>query len=156
MSNGSVNKVILIGNVGNDPEIRFLPDSTCVANLSIATSEKWKDKKSGQMVEKTEWHRCNAFDKLAEIIGEYVKKGSKIYIEGSIHTRKWQDQSGQDRYSTEIRVKEMQMLYSRNTEAGNAGYGQPQPPQPQAAPPSQPGTDTGGGFNDFDDSEIPF
>ena len=155
MSRG-INKAIIVGNVGNDPEIKYMPSGKAVANFSIATSETWKDKQTGEQKEKTEWHRCNAFDKLAEIIGEYVKKGSKIYIEGSIHTRKWQDQSGQDRYSTEIRVKEMQMLDSRNTEAGNAGYGQPQPPQPQAAPPSQPGTDTGGGFNDFDDSEIPF
>lgn len=151
-----VNKVILVGNLGGDPDSRFLPSGGAVTNVTIATSESWKDKQTGQQQERTEWHRVVFFNRLAEIAAEYLKKGSKVYVEGSLRTRKWQTQDGSDRYTTEIVANEMQMLDSRNTEAGNAGYGQPQPPQPQAAPPSQPGTDTGGGFNDFDDSEIPF
>ena len=127
----SVNKAIIIGNLGKDPEIRAIPDGTCVANFSIATSETWKDKNTGQKQEKTEWHRCNAFGKLAEIIQMYVKKGLKIYVEGSIHTRKWSDQSGVERYSTEIKVMQMQMLDSRNNadQPTQAPQNQPQPAQ---------------------------
>jgi len=111
-----VNKAIILGNVGQDPEVRFMPDGKAVANISIATSESWTDKNTGQKQEKTEWHRCNAFGRLAEIIQQYVKKGSKLYIEGSIHTRKWQDQQGQDKYSTEIKIHNLQMLDSKNTQ----------------------------------------
>ena len=102
MATRGVNKVILVGNLGNDPEMRYMPSGGAVANLSVATSESWKDKNSGEMVEKTEWHRVVMFNRLAEIAGEYLRKGSKIYVEGRLQTRKWQDQNGMDRYTTEI------------------------------------------------------
>jgi single-strand DNA-binding protein len=109
-----VNKVILVGTLGRDPNVKYLPSGGAVANLSLATSESWKDKNTGQPQEQTEWHRIVFYGKLAEIVGEYVKKGSKLYVEGSLHTRKWQDkQTGQDRYSTEIKGQAMQMLDSR-------------------------------------------
>lgn len=108
-----INKVILVGNVGGDPELRYLPNGNPVATLSIATSESWKDKSSGEKQERTEWHRVVCFNKLGEIAGEYVRKGSKVYIEGSLRTRKWQDQQGVDRYTTEIIASDMQMLDSR-------------------------------------------
>lgn len=108
-----VNKVILIGNVGVDPEVRHMTNGNQVTTLSIATSEVWKDKQTGEKQERTEWHRVVCFNRLAEIVGEYVKKGSKVYLEGSIRTRKWQDQQGQDRYTTEIVANELQMLDSR-------------------------------------------
>lgn len=108
-----VNKVILIGNLGRDPEIRYMPNGGAVANLALATSEVWKDKNTGEQQEKTEWHRVVLFRRLAEIAGEYLKKGSKIYIEGRLQTRKWQDNQGQDRYTTEIIGNELQMLDSR-------------------------------------------
>jgi single-strand DNA-binding protein len=113
----SVNKVILIGNLGKDPEVRYLPSGDAVANISIATTETWKDK-GGEKQEKTEWHRVSMFSKLAEIAGEYLKKGSQVYVEGSLRTRKWQDKDGQDRYSTDIRGDVMQMLGRR--EGGGA------------------------------------
>ena len=113
MSRG-VNKVILVGNLGNDPEMRGMPSGGSVTNITIATSENWKDKQTGQPQERTEWHRVVFFNKLAEIAAEYLKKGSKVYVEGSLRTRKWQDQSGQDRYTTEIVAREMQMLDSRD------------------------------------------
>ena len=141
-----VNKVILIGNLGQDPETRFLPSGGAVTNVTLATSESWKDKQSGQMQERTEWHRLVFFNKLGEIAGEYLKKGSKVYVEGSIRTRKWQGQDGQDRYTTEIVANEMQMLDGR-------GDGQ------AAGPAQQQYTAPPGGFNppadDFDD-DIPF
>jgi len=112
MSKG-INKVILIGNLGNDPEIRYMPSGGAVANITLATSETWKDKETGEPKEKTEWHRVVYFNRLAEVVGEYLKKGSKIYVEGRLQTRKWQDKSGQDRYTTEIVGSEMQMLDSR-------------------------------------------
>lgn len=108
-----VNKVIIVGSLGQDPETRYMTSGNAVTNISVATSEKWKDKTTGQPVEKTEWHRIIFFNRLAEIAGEYLKKGSKVYVEGSLRTRKWQDQSGQDRYTTEIVAAEMQMLDSR-------------------------------------------
>lgn len=108
-----VNKVILIGNLGADPEVRFMPSGGAVANLRIATSESWKDKQTGEQHERTEWHTIVLFNRLGEIAGEYLKKGSKIYIEGSLRTRKWQDKNGQDRYTTEIVGSEMQMLDSK-------------------------------------------
>ncbi len=120
-----INKVILIGNLGADPEIRQTQGGSSVANLSLATSETWKDKQTGQQQEKTEWHRVVAFNRLAEIMGEYLRKGSKVYVEGRLQTRKWQDQSGQDRYTTEVVVNEMQMLDSRGGTApmGDDGFG---------------------------------
>lgn len=108
-----VNKVILIGNLGGDPEIRYMPSGGAVANLNMATSESWKDKTTGQLQDRTEWHRVVMFNRLAEICGEYLKKGSKLYIEGSLRTRKWQDKEGQDKYTTEIVATEMQMLDSK-------------------------------------------
>ena len=114
-----VNKVIIVGNCGQDPETRFMPSGGAVTNLSIATSESWKDKTSGEPQERTEWHRVVFFNRLAEIAGEYVKKGSKLYVEGSLRTRKWQGQDGQDRYTTEIVASEMQMLDSRGGPGGS-------------------------------------
>lgn len=110
MAKRGINIVIVMGNVGVDPEVRYTPSGYAVTSLSIATSESWKDKQSGEMQERTEWHRVVFYNKLAEIVGQYVKKGSKIYVKGSLKTRKWQDQSGQDRYTTEINAEDMQML----------------------------------------------
>jgi len=118
-----VNKVVLIGNLGNDPEIRYTPSGSAVANVTLATSSAWRDKQSGELQERTEWHRIIFFNRLAEIVGEYLRKGSKIYVEGSLRTRKWQDKSGIDRYTTEIIANEMQMLDSR----GNVGNGNSNP-----------------------------
>ena len=120
-----VNKVILVGNCGQDPETKYMPSGNAVTNISIATSEAWKDKQTGQQQERTEWHRVVFFNRLAEVAGEYLRKGSKVYVEGSLRTRKWQDQSGQDRYTTEIVGSEMQMLDSRSggMDAGMAGSG---------------------------------
>ncbi|MCQ8847948.1 single-stranded DNA-binding protein [Alteromonas stellipolaris] len=128
MATKGVNKVILVGNLGNDPEVRYMPNGNAVANLSLATSESWKDPQ-GQMQERTEWHRLTMYRRLAEIAGEYLKKGSQIYVEGKLQTRKWQDQSGQDRYTTEIIVDQMQMLGGRGGEGGggNAGGGYQRP-----------------------------
>ena len=122
MATRGVNKVILVGNLGNDPETRFLPSGGAVTNLSLATSETWKDKQTGQPQERTEWHRVVFFNRIAEIAGEYLKKGSKVYIEGSLRTRKWQDQSGADRYTTEIVGGEMQMLDSRGDGMQGGAY----------------------------------
>jgi single-strand DNA-binding protein len=124
MAGGGINKVILIGNLGVDPEVRYLPSGSAVANLRIATSESWKDKTTGEPQERTEWHRVALFGKLAEIAGQYPRKGSKVYIEGKLRTRKWQDQSGQDRYTTEIVVDingAMQMLDTRGGGGGGGG-----------------------------------
>ncbi|WP_432696840.1 single-stranded DNA-binding protein [Marinobacterium sp. YM272] len=142
-----INKVILVGNLGGDPEVRYMPSGNAVTNVTVATSESWKDKQSGQQQERTEWHRVVFFNRLAEIAGEYLRKGSKVYVEGSLRTRKWQGQDGQDRYTTEIVASEMQMLDSRGGEGGGysqpdpMGYGQPpaqQPRQPQRQAPQQP------------------
>ncbi|MDH4571156.1 single-stranded DNA-binding protein [Salinicola acroporae] len=121
-----VNKVILIGNLGQDPEVRFLPSGNPVCNLRIATTDSWTDRQSGQRQERTEWHSVVLFNKLAEIAQQYVKKGSRIYIEGRLQTRKWQGQDGQDRYSTEIVGNDMQMLDSRGGGQGGGDYAQPQ------------------------------
>lgn len=130
-----INKVILIGNLGNDPEQKSMPSGNAVTNITVATTESWKDKQTGQPVEKTEWHRVVFFNRLAEIAGQYLTKGSKVYIEGRLQTRKWQDQSGQDRYTTEIVANEMQMLDGRGQQGGDVqqqgGY-QQQAPQQQA------------------------
>jgi single-strand DNA-binding protein len=116
-----VNKVILVGNLGADPEVKYMPNGNAVANVTIATSESWKDKQSGEQKDKTEWHRVVFFRRLAEIAGEYLKKGSQIYIEGKLQTRKWQDKNGNDRYTTEIIANEMQMLGGRG--GGSADFG---------------------------------
>lgn len=119
-----VNKVILIGNLGADPEVRYTPNGNALANVTVATSSSWRDKQSGEMQERTEWHRVVFFNRLAEIVGEYLHKGSKVYIEGSLRTRKWQDKSGTDRHTTEIIASEMQMLDNRsNGGSGGAGNG---------------------------------
>ncbi|KGK41603.1 single-stranded DNA-binding protein [Nitrincola sp. A-D6] len=172
-----INKVILIGNLGQDPEVKYMPSGNAVTNLTLATSDTWKDKQTGQPQERTEWHRVVFFNRLAEIAGEYLRKGSKVYIEGALRTRKWQDQSGQDRYTTEIVANEMQMLDGRGGDSGGGnqggyagnqdpmGYGQqpqqqsrPAPqqsrPQNQPAPQQQP-AQPAPGFDDFDD-DIPF
>ena len=127
MATKGVNKVILVGNLGNDPEVRYMPNGNAVANLSLATSESWKDQQ-GQVQERTEWHRLTMYRRLAEIAGEYLKKGSQIYAEGKLQTRKWQDQQGQDKYTTEIIVDQMQMLGGRGGDGGggNGGYQRPQ------------------------------
>ena len=129
MASKGVNKAVILGNVGDDPSIRYMPNGKAVANFTVATSESWKDQQ-GQKQERTEWHRCTAYDKLAEIIGEYVKKGSKLYLEGKLQTRKWQDQQGQDRYTTEIIVSEMQMLDGK-PQGGQQAQGQQHAPQGQ-------------------------
>jgi len=148
-----INKVILIGNLGRDPETRYMPSGGAVTNVTLATSDTWKDKNTGEPQERTEWHRVVFFNRLGEIAGEYLKKGSKVYVEGSLRTRKWQGQDGQDRYTTEIVASEMQMLDSKG--GGSAGFDAPStsapqraPSQPQSAPSSMPD-------NDFDD-DIPF
>ena len=155
-----VNKVILVGNVGGEPEVRYMPSGGAVTNLSIATSESWKDKQTGQPQERTEWHRVVFFNRLAEIAGEYVRKGSKLYVEGSLRTRQW-EQDGVKRYTTEIVASEMQMLDSRQSgEAYTAPPNQPPQQRPVSAPPAQsapqqPQQQPGGFDADFDD-DIPF
>ena len=153
-----VNKVILIGNMGKDPEIRYMPSGAAAANCSIATSESWRDKTTGEMQEKTEWHNLVFFGRLAEIVGEYCKKGSKVYVEGRLQTRKWQDKSGNDRYTTEIVANEMQMLDSRGGAGDNFGADQSSHgAQPQSAPQHPKGAQQqpAPANDDFDD-DIPF
>lgn len=116
-----VNKVILIGNLGNDPEVRYTPGGSAVANVSLATSMSWREKQSGELQERTEWHRIVFFNRLAEIVGEYLRKGSKVYIEGSLRTRKWQDKNGADHYTTEIIANEMHILDNRNSPKSENG-----------------------------------
>jgi single-strand DNA-binding protein len=166
----SLNKVILIGNLGKDPETRYAPSGDAICNITVATSETWKDKATGEKKEATEWHRVVFFGRLAEIAAQYLRKGSQIYVEGRLQTRKWQDKEGQDRYTTEIRGDEMKMLGSRQGAGGDAGgrqYDQggydSAPPSRPAAAPSRPAAPQpapakgggGGGFGDFDD-DIPF
>lgn len=119
MASRGINKVIIVGNLGQDPEVRFLPNGGAVANFTVATSETWKDKQSGEQKEKTEWHRIVMYQRLAEIAGEYLKKGAKVYLEGRLHTKKWQNQQGVDQYTTEIIVNDMQMLGDNNKPAAN-------------------------------------
>jgi single-strand DNA-binding protein len=147
----SVNKAIILGNLGKDPETRYMPNGEAVTNLTIATTESWKDK-SGAKQEKTEWHNIVAYRKLAEIIGEYVKKGSSIYIEGRIQTRKWQDKEGKDRYTTEIIADSMQMLGGKQSNA-DASTGTPQRQDAQSN--DKESTPVPGNFDEFDD-DIPF
>ncbi len=149
-----INKVILIGNLGADPEVRYMPSGSAVATVSLATSESWKDKQSGEMQERTEWHRISFFNRLAEIAGEYLRKGSKIYVEGSLRTRKWQDKNGADRYTTEIIANSMQMLDSRGGSGGaGAGGNMPQYNAADDMPMGEPSAVASP--NDFDD-DIPF
>jgi single-strand DNA-binding protein len=179
MSKGSVNKVILIGNLGADPEVRYTQGGSAVANVRLATSEQWRDRNTGEPQERTEWHRVVFFGKLAEIVQQYLRKGSKIYVEGKLQTRKWQDQSGQDRYSTEVVVDmngTMQMLDGRagggssvpfddGPPAQSGGRGSGSAPQGQAGYGGGSGGAGGGGgqgdaapnrsYDDFDD-EVPF
>ena len=143
-----VNKVILVGNLGQDPEIKYMPSGQAVCNISIATTESWNDKTSGEKVEKTEWHRIVFFRRLAEIAGEYLRKGSQVYVEGRLQTRKWQDQSGSDRYTTEIVANEMQML-------GGKGGGVATMPE-SSSPASQPEPVAAGSSSDDFDDDIPF
>lgn len=165
-----INKVILVGTLGRDPETKYMPSGGAVTNISLATSEQWKDKNTGERQERTEWHRVVFFNRLAEIAGQYLRKGQQTYIEGSLRTRKWQGQDGQDRYTTEIVASEMQMLggprdggssnfggdqqggsYGGGQQSGGYGGGSPAPSQPQQAPAQQ----ADRGFEDFDD-DIPF
>jgi single-strand DNA-binding protein len=175
----SVNKVIIVGNLGRDPEMRTFPSGDQVANVTIATTDKWKDKQTGEMREATEWHRVVFNGRLAEIVGQYLRKGSQVYVEGSLRTRKWTDQAGVEKYSTEIRADQMQMLGSRASGGGGSqgggyddgGYGgdaggydqaprRAAPPQRPATPPQRPAPApaaprAASGFDDMDD-DIPF
>jgi single-strand DNA-binding protein len=146
-----VNKAILIGNLGNDPDIRYTASGAAVANISLATAESWKDKETGEKQERTEWHRVVFFGRLAEIVGEYLHKGSQIYVEGRLQTRKWQDKEGKDRYTTEIVANEMQMLGSRS--GGATNFEQSPPPAKEEV--TAPATSGGPPKDDFDD-DIPF
>ena len=149
-----VNKVILVGNLGNDPDMKYTAGGSAVAKISVATKDSWRDKQTGENQERTEWHRVVAFGRLGEIMGEYLRKGSQVYIEGRLQTNKWQDQNGQDRYTTEIVANEMQMLGARGGESGGgppqrggSQYRDPQTQQTQAQPKPD---------NDFADDDIPF
>lgn len=150
-----INKVILIGNLGNDPEVRYTPGGSAVANVVLATSTVWKDKQTGSNQERTEWHRIVFFNRLAEIVGEFLKKGSKIYIEGSLRTRKWQDKTGMDRYTTEIIANEMQMLDSRGSGGGTGAYNGPAASTEPASSGSSATSDPVMAGGDIDD-DIPF
>jgi single-strand DNA-binding protein len=156
----SINKVIIIGNLGRDPETRYMPEGGAITNISVATTETWKDK-NGEKQEKTEWHRVAFFGKLAEIAGEYLKKGSQVYVEGRLQTRKWQDKDGQDKYTTEIVANQMQMLGSRQGMGGGGGADREMPPPDRegaGAPKgggAKPAAKSGGKFDDFED-DIPF
>ena len=158
----SVNKVILVGHLGKDPETRYMPNGDAITNATLATSESWKDKQTGEKKEQTEWHRLVFYRKLAEIAGQYLRKGSLIYIEGSLKTRKWQDKDGQDRYTTEITVNEMTMLGGRGDASGGQSSGEPQQRQQQQRPQGNGGgqqqrqnAPQSRGFDDFED-DIPF
>lgn len=146
-----VNKVIIVGNLGQDPEVKYMPSGQAVCNISVATTDSWNDKSTGEKQERTEWHRVVFFRRLAEIVGEYLRKGSQVYIEGRLQTRKWQDQSGADRYTTEIVANEMQMLGGR----GGSGGSFDAPPAEQEAGVAAPSQSTSSTAEEFDD-DIPF
>jgi single-strand DNA-binding protein len=162
-----LNKVTLIGRLGADPEVRYMPSGSAVANISLATNFRWKDKQTGEKKESTEWHRVVFFNRLAEIVGEYLKKGAQVYVEGRLQTRKWQDQAGHDRYTTEIIATEMQMLDTRS--GGTSHFGNDQPPASDSVPATQtlhspqsvyasnamPPSPPPHNYDDFDD-DIPF
>ncbi len=167
----SVNKVILIGNLGRDPEVRYTPSGSAVCNVTVATSRSWKSKESGEKVEETEWHRVVFYDRLAEIAGEYLKKGRSIYVEGRLKTRKWTDKDGVDKYTTEVIAQEMNMLGSREGMGGGSGgdddgdrdHGERSAPAQRSAPAPRPAPQSAGrpapksstGFDNMDD-DIPF
>ncbi len=157
----SVNKVILVGNLGRDPETRYSPDGGAITNVSIATTDTWKDKTSGEKQERTEWHRIVFFNRLAEIAGEYLKKGSQVYVEGALRTRKWTDKEGQEKYTTEIVADRMQMLGSRSGMGGGGAGGGDSAPREMREPASpgggaaKPAKAPAGKFEDLDD-DIPF
>ena len=157
MASRGVNKVILVGHVGQDPEVRHMPAGGAVTNISVATSETWKDKNTGEKNERTEWHRVVFFNRLGEIAGEYLKRGKKVYIEGSLRTRKWQDKEGHDRYSTEIIASEMQMLDARGDDyAGGAGnMNQPAAMADTAQAPAAP-KPAAVAAQDIEEDDIPF
>ena len=145
-----INKVIVVGNLGQDPDTRYMPSGSAVTNITVATNESWKDKQTGEQKDRTEWHKVAMFGRLAEIAAEYLRKGSQVYIEGKLRTRKWQDKQGNDRYTTEIVADEMQMLGGRGGAGGGAGGGAPMSNDgPPPSPPPQ------GSSDDFDD-DIPF
>jgi single-strand DNA-binding protein len=158
-----VNKVILVGNLGKDPETRYMPNGKAVTNFTIATSESWKDKQTGEQREQTEWHNIVMYDRLAEIAAEYLRKGSQVYVEGRLRTRKWQDKEGRDRYTTEINANEMQMLGSRAGGAGGGAQGESRGAERMApaaaastAAGSGRGAPAGGGEDAPFDDDIPF
>jgi len=163
----SINKVILIGNLGRDPEVRYSPNGAAICNITIATSRNWKDKNTGDKVEETEWHRVVFYDRLAEIAGEYLKKGRPVYVEGRLKTRKWQDKDGKDNYTTEVIAENMQLLGGREGASGGYGGGDEggysresaapaaRPAAPRSAPAPKPAPKSSGGFDDMDD-DIPF
>jgi single-strand DNA-binding protein len=163
----SVNKVIVLGNLGRDPELRYTPSGAAVCNVSIATTRNWKSKDSGERQEETEWHRVVFYDRLAEIAGEYLKKGRPVYVEGRLKTRKWQDKDGKDNYTTEIIAEQMQLLGGRDEAGGGGGYSRghdeehsggapaPRAQRPQAAPRPAPAPKATSSFDDMDD-DIPF
>jgi len=158
----SVNKVIIVGNLGKDPEVRYMPSGSAICNITVATSRQWKDKTSGERQEETEWHRVALFDRLAEIAGEYLKKGRPVYIEGRLKTRKYTDKDGVEKYTTEIVASEMQLLGGREGGGGGGGddMGSPAPaprsaPAPRAPAASKPAAKSSTGFDDMDD-DIPF
>jgi single-strand DNA-binding protein len=159
----SVNKVILIGNLGRDPEVRYAPSGSAICNVTLATSRQWKDKNSGDRQEETEWHRVVFYDRLAEIAGEYLKKGRPVYVEGRLKTRKWTDKDGVEKYTTEIVADQMQLLGSREGMGGGdegggggGGYSRERPAaRPASAPASKPAAKSSTGFDDMDD-DIPF
>lgn len=149
MASRGINKVILVGNLGKDPEMRYTPKGSAVATVSIATSETWKDE-NGQQQEQTEWHRVVFFERLAEIVGEYLKKGSKVYVEGKLRTNKWQDKSGQDRYTTEIVARDMQMLDSKG-QGQESSYSEPRQTSSSGYK-----EESASKSDDFVDNDIPF
>ena len=156
-----VNKVILVGNLGNDPEMKYTASGLAIARISVATTDSWKDKQTGEKQDRTEWHRVVFFGRQAEVAGEYLRKGSQVYLEGRLQTNKWQDQNGQDRYTTEIVVNDMQMLGGRGGETGSRPSGgsggfRNNPQSPPEQQPAQPAPAQTGTNNDFDDDDIPF
>jgi single-strand DNA-binding protein len=157
----SVNKVIIVGNLGKDPEVRYMPSGSAICNITVATSRQWKDKTSGDKQEETEWHRIVFFDRMAEIAGEFLKKGRPVYVEGRLKTRKWTDKDGVEKYTTEIVATDMQLLGSRegmggDDGGGGGGYSRERPvARPAAAPASKPAAKSSTGFDDMDD-DIPF
>ena len=152
----SVNKVILVGNLGKDPETRHAPNGDAICSITVATTDTWKDKTTGEKKEQTEWHRVSFFGRLAEVAGQYLRKGSAVYVEGSLRTRKWQDKDGNDRYTTEIRADQMQMLGGRSDRQQSSDDGAPQQQrQEQRRPDSAPPQGSSSGFGGMDD-DIPF